>query len=80
MNATTKLAALKGLVQAAAEATMNASDDLRADADTLANGNAGDTTTSECNFAVGALLPIEQLAKDLLALVEAARVLNGIRS
>lgn len=71
-----KVSPLAALLNAAREMIEPHAHDLTEDAHSLAAGEVGDDAKSKINFVVGAMLPLEQLADDLKALVAAARAIQ----
>lgn len=74
-----KVPALTGILQAAAHILSTHAENLREDVQVIDGGCAGTTPEQVADFAVGSLLPLEKAAQDLLALVAAARAVQGIK-
>jgi hypothetical protein len=70
-----------GLLEAAQQITQNLADDFKADAEVIRSGHGPDgiAVTQVADFTVGSMLPIEKAAQDLLALLAAARALQGLK-
>lgn len=74
---TANLHAIESLVTAAAAKMSEATSHVRNDAHTIETEEQQNSSQAvRINFAVGALLPLETLAHELLAIVAAARALQ----
>lgn len=77
----TKKETLAGLLEAAHKITQELAHDLKEDAKAIRAGETEDGFRIDQpeNFAVGALLPVEKAAQDLLAILAAAKVFQGLK-
>ena len=79
MSPKAKLAALIALAQAARQIVGNATEEISGAVQHVGNMGEAATTQEACDMIVGELLPLEQIATDLVSLVNAAKVLNKSR-
>jgi hypothetical protein len=69
------------LLEAAQQITQTLADDFKEDVETIRSGHGPDGIAIDrvADFTVGSMLPLEKAAQDLLALLAAARVLQGLK-
>lgn len=79
MSPKAKLAALLALAESARQIVGNATEEISSSIDGISRIGEAATTQEACNAIVGGLLPLEQIAADLVTLVNAAKVMNKQR-